>query len=312
MLHATAAILQTDVDADRALWLGKRAAIEHRMDGLPRAELDMTRHAISERRADAGFNYTWAPILTPPAWNMKLNKAAVPSFGITLQHHVFRSKEITDAGKPLVVNFCPKAGQCTSVCVMNGGSGMFDAVQRGRNWKNELLLHDPWSFFVHLGWELQRALVKHDGYILLRPNVNSDLQWERIAPTLVNGSTFQGVTCYGYTKLPHILETDGWVAPHYRVAYSFNERSSWTSVLPFLDRGGSVAVVTDRKAKHAKRPVPEVIQQWHPTHEVVDADVSDEWIFRESVIGDLAAKGRATSLIGKPRSFVQSIYHVQP
>ena len=68
---------------------------------------------------------------------------------------------------------------------------------------------------------------------------------------------------------------------------------------PVLDRGGSVAVVTDRKPTAP-------ITQWS-TVPVVDADLTDEWIFRSGVIGDLSAKGKARKLIGRS-GFVHSHY----
>jgi hypothetical protein len=40
----------------------------------------------------------------------------------------------------------------------------------------------------------------------------------------------------------------------------------------------------------------------------VDADLSDEWLFKPGVIGDLSAKGKASTLIGKS-AFVQRVYN---
>jgi hypothetical protein len=298
-----------------ALETGASAARHHRRH----ADVHRARQMIAMTRKAYGFPDQWQPILTSPDENAKLAKGETPAFGLTLQHHV------TTLATGLRVNACPNAGQCVKVCVLDNGKGTLDVVQRARKWRTQLLVSVPFAFFVHLGWEIERAIIRN-GEILLRPNVNSDVQWEQVAPALVDGSVFESLKLYGYTKLTDVLyeglalnnahqpayRGDGWITPHYRVAYSWNERSVKLDpydVEQFLIRGGSVAVVTDRKPKSE-------IAQWHPWAEVVDADASDEWIFHEGVIGDLSAKGKARKLIrpyGSARpSFVQTVYAVNP
>ncbi len=265
-----------------------------------RRSLSTARRTASEHRQTWGFSPSATPrILTAPAENLKLDKSVIPAYGITLSHFSFRSRAgATPTGRPRRFNFCPNAGHCTKVCVLDNGSGRYDSVQRGRGWKSDLLLHDPFSFFTLLGDEIRRAIRKHPDGILCRPNVNSDLQWELIAPALVDGSLFQdSVRFYGYTKLPEYLTGDGNVTPYYRLAYSWSERSpSWGNVLHFLGQGGSVAVVTDRKP-HTP------IRQWAPQSfldgRIADADLTDEWISQPGTIGDLSAKGKARQLIGR-------------
>jgi hypothetical protein len=300
--------IEPDVVA-AALYTGQGAA-HHR----GHAALAAARSAVAATRARYGFESVAAPILTDPASNMKLAKGDTPAYGITLQHHV------TTLESGLRVNACPKAGQCTAVCVLDTGSGAYHSVQRARKWKTHLLAHEPFHFFVMLGYEIERAVMRH-GTIYLRPNVNSDVAWEQIAPALVDGSVFgDAVTFYGYTKLEYVLyegggyKGDGWITPHYRVAYSYNEKSVGMDAVieGFMCRGGSMAVVTNRKRAIGYRKEPEALVQWHTWCEVLDADLSDEWIFQSSVIGDLAAKGKATKLI-QPRgsakpSFVQTVY----
>jgi len=243
-----------------------------------------------------GFKAVPTPLLTPPAANAKLAKGETPAYGLTLQHYV-TSFQAVDTHRRITVNACPYAGDCVKVCVLNNGNGAYPAVQRARKAKTEFLVRYPLSFVAILAWELVQAEAKH-GRILFRPNVNSDVAWERVLPSLTFGALLPGVMSYGYSKRPEVLETNGWLAPAYRVAYSWNEKSEPGCWFDFMHRGGSVAVVTSRKKSDPTS------QNLAPGFETRDADISDEWIFEtdqwgRGVIGDLSAKGKARSLIGK-------------
>ena len=253
-----------------------------------RVTMKWHQETYAEVRQRYGFSATLgSPLLTAPADNMKLDKSSVPAYGITLQHYV---QKLSDG---LTINACPNAGDCTKACVLDNGNGRYDAVQRARRAKTEFLAYHPLSFAFLLGRELALA-VRRDGGIFLRPNVNSDVEWETIAPALCNGETFgQSITLYGYTKMRKVLDTDGWLGRSYRVAYSLSEKDGpfdMVRVVDFLARGGSVAQVTNRKPK---QPVAEVRGATR-----MDADLTDEWIFGSGVIGDLSAKGKARQLIG--------------
>lgn len=233
-------------------------------------------------------------LLTPPGANAKLDKAEIPSYGLTLQHHVQR------VNPKLVVNACPHAGHCVKVCVLDNGNGGFHRVQMTRRARTAFLAEQPRAFSYLLGWELAKA--SHETPILFRPNVNSDVKWHELIPSMFDGKTLPWVTSYGYTKWPDILDGNGWITPFYRISYSWNEKSDPKDVSRFLDRGGSVAVVSSRK-KGAPVPDHHRLQTggaWITRHDIgVDADLTDEWIFQQGVIGDLSAKGRARRLIGK-------------
>lgn len=224
-----------------------------------------------------------ASLLTPPSANMKLDKSVVPAYGLTLQHYV---QKLT-TGK--TVNACPWAGDCVKMCVLDNGNGAYPAVQRARRAKTEFLALFPNHFAFILGYELARAIRKN-GEILFRPNVNSDVEWHRIAPALCNGEIVD-VQMYGYSKDPSVMDSDGWLGKNYRVAFSANENATITnvSVQGFIARGGSVAVVTDRKPKTD-------ITAW--ADNIMNADLTDEWIFQSGVIGDLSGKGKARKFIG--------------
>jgi hypothetical protein len=310
MINLTDQILRASShDLDEWFEVGTWPHYDRSPDGL----LATARQAWATIRARHGFVERYADLLTEPSANLKLDKGEMPAYGLTLQHYVTNLGRLPGSGnRQLVVNACPNAGDCTKVCVLDNGNGRYDRVQRARKAKTEFLATQPHHFVFLLGYELARAVRKH-GKILLRPNVNSDVQWEKVLPSLTQGTVFgDAVKSYGYTKLESVLDTDGWLGSHYRVDFSASERLGIEShrVRAFIHRGGSVAVVTDRKPKS---PVSE---HWPYALGVtsllygitaVDADVSDEWVFQEGVIGDLSAKGKARSLIGKS-GFVLGVY----
>lgn len=261
---------------------------------------------LAYTRAQYGFVERPTILLTKPDGNMKLAKGVVPSYGLTLAH--FRTVLPAGPGlsrsgftrmnvKRLSVNACPNAGHCTKVCVLDNGNGAYDSVQRARKWRTDLLARHPEAFVRILAWELTRAVRKH-GKILFRPNVNSDVAWHRVLPSLCSGH-LPGVLSYGYSKLPETLEGNGWLGDRYRVAYSWNETSDPNAVEAFLRRGGAVAVVTSRRK--GTPPLNDYPFGWWPA---VDADVTDEWMFDFTVVGDLSAKGKARRLIGKSKFVV--------
>jgi hypothetical protein len=241
----------------------------------------------NDLRKEWGLVRCNSPLLTPPSANMKLNKATTPSYGLTLQHHVQR------INPKLVINACPNAGDCTKVCVLDNGNGAFHKVQIARRAKTAFLVEQPLAFAYMLGWELAKAQMR-DGPILFRPNVNSDVAWEQLLPSMTEGHYLHHTVLYGYTKRPEVLDTNGWLGKAYRVAYSWNENSENAPVIHFLNRGGSVAMVTSRK-----KGAPVSPHLFNDAFTILDADVSDEWLFTEGAIGDLSAKGRARRLIGK-------------
>lgn len=287
MKTLTAHILSTTTEADRT------AAFEAGYtDGLSGRPDKRTGETIAAHRERVGFKRVIADILTPPDANSKLDKARIVSFGLTLFHYMMGA-----------FNACPWAGDCTTVCVLNNGNGRYTSVQNAWRWRTNFLAEDTLAALYRVGWELGRAVRKHER-ILFRPNVNSDLLWHQILPTL---GSIDAIDSYGYTKNPAVLMGDGW-QDGIRVAYSWNENSNLRRVQSFLYSGGAVAVVTNRRPhdpidKDAVRAAMGV----GPEVDVVDADLTDEWMFQSGVIGDLSAKGKARDLIGRS-GFIVSAY----
>lgn len=245
------------------------------------------RKVWQQYRTDNGFK-GYADLLTHPANQLKLSKSDVYTVGLTLQS--------ADAAG---VNTCPWAGECVSVCVLNNGNGRYPVVQLARDVKTRFLAEYPAEFVALLADELGRVAAKYER-VLARLNVNSDLRWYRILPSLGNGDTLTNVSFYDYTKNPAVLVTNGMVAERYRVCYSVSENTDLTKVDRFLAAGGTAAIVTDR-AKN--RPT---VDMWRGRR-VVDGDVSDDRFNETGVFVDLTAKGKARKLIGVS-GFIQTIY----
>lgn len=245
---------------------------------------------ICEVRRRFGFADRVADLLTPPDAQHKLDMAVIPSYGMTLAHADLSGHEL-----------CPwRTKSCTFCCVVSNGNGRYESVQRAWLWRTTLWLEFTDSAAYRMGWELGRAVRKH-GWILFRPDINSDAAWHRIFPVLGHLNRIQ---CYGYTKNPAVLDSNHWVDGWlygFRYAYSWNEKSSMARVRSHLLRGGAVAVVTNRKK--GQEPNAVFLRSFFdmPNANVVDADLSDEWMLERQlpVIGDLTAKGKARQLIGK-------------
>lgn len=295
MKTITETLLPQAAEMDGAFVNGARAQREGKHDPA----LAWCRMLFQDEREAEGFMRRLSPLLTPPAWNLKLDKGVTPSYGLTLQHTT------THIRKRLSVNACPHAGDCMKVCVLDNGNGGFDSVQRARRAKTRFLINQPRAFSFLLGYELAMALDRHLA-IRWRPNVNSDIRWEELIPSAFDGSVLGGhAWAYDYTKdADRVLAGNGNVAPFYRVSFSWNENADAGAVGQFLWRGGNVAVVTDRKKGD---PLPKALTlssggtNWIRYNHLVDADKTDEWMTNATggVIGDLSAKGRARSLIGR-------------
>lgn len=271
-------------------------------------------HAAAEKMQHAiGLAGGSRRLLSPPEHQHKLSMAEVPSFGLTLYHETMKTN------RGIVINSCPSSGDCRRLCVVENSFGGLPSVQSAWRWRTNLLVEQPFDFFVMLGHDIRSAIEEHRK-ILVRLNVNSDIEWHRVVPELVDGSIIDTHCCfYDYTKNETILDSrsGGWVTSNYRVAYSWNEASHWhaDAVTCWLLRGGPVAVVTDRRrgqpvsSDTVHGALPFSVTDGVP---VLDADKGDEWMFEPGPsIGDLSLKPRTRELreFGETSDFVVSAYH---
>jgi hypothetical protein len=215
------------------------------------------------------------PLLTPPEAQLKLGKSARPAYGLSLS-------PASASG----VNVCTwSTPNCRAVCVLTtAGNARYDSVREARNVKTLFLAAQPQAFVTIMAAELRRAVAKRGG-IDFRPNVASDLRWERIAPALF---AIDGVRVYDYTKAPAQHREPG---ENYRLVFSVSERdASEREALEYLESGHNAAVVFATLRGH------ELPATWNG-FDVIDADTSDSRIDDpDGVVVGLRAKGAA---IGK-------------
>lgn len=232
-------------------------------------------------REQHGFKHSAPDLFTHPANQAKLGKSDTYTLGLTLQH--------ADVSGYETCNW--RTESCTAVCVLDNGNGRYDVVQKSRNVKTQFLHDYPRWFVILLADEIMKTSLKYDD-VLVRLNVNSDLRWYEIIPSLFTGiKGIANVNFYDYTKNPAILRGNGMVLPRYRLCYSLSENDArrMNKVDNFVSNGGTVAVVTIRK----KSEQPPVVWRDKP---VVDGDITDDRFRERGVFVDLTAKGKARKL----------------
>ena len=229
--------------------------------------------------------------------NAKIGKNELATVSLTLQSATVAS--VLDGFNVYTLNTCTSSGLCAALCVLKYGKGSLPAVIRARDWRTWCLVRYPELFAVLLAYELDMASALH-GEFLARLNVNSDILWH-LVPELF---TSNGMRAYDYTKHESTLSTGaGWVLPNYRLIYSVNERSDDVLVAEFLDRGGSVAMVTNRRKG---TPAHKRITYAGKRYRVEDGDLSDDrYATPKRTIVDLYAKGKAR---GRVTKFVRNVY----
>lgn len=232
-------------------------------------------------REQNGFKNSAPDLFTHPANQAKLGKSDTYTLGLTLQHADVSGYET-----------CAwRTESCTATCVLDNGNGRYDRVQHARNVKTQFLAKYPRWFVILLVDEIMRTADTYDK-VLVRMNVNSDLRWYEIIPSLFVGEKrICNVDFYDYTKNPAILRGNGMVLPKYRLCFSLSENDSrrMNKVDNFVSNGGTVAVVTVRK----KSEQPPVVWRDKP---VVDGDLTDDRFHERGVFVDLSAKGKARKL----------------
>lgn len=298
-----------DVDAivrDNAVAMG--AAItadrEHSL-GHRKVRASLIRNMFATERALFGLGdgaYPLTSVFDPTkgkgsSRNAKIGKNDLATVSLTLQSA--SAARVLDGFNTFTLNTCNDSGACETLCVLKHGKGSLPAVIRARNWRTWLLVKYPVLFAVLLAYELDAASAAH-GDFLARLNVNSDISWH-VVPELFASS---GMRAYDYTKNPNVLDTaDGWILPNYRLIYSLNERSDDMSARFFLDRGGVVAMVTNRAKSQSTAPWAVIAGTAYP---VEDGDISDDrYSTPRGHVVDLYAKGKAR---GRVNRFVRYVY----
>lgn len=231
------------------------------------------RRAWKEYRIANGYSGD-AHILSAPDANAKMRKGTTPIYGLSL----------APADMAGTWDACQwRTPGCTAVCVLaTAGKGPMASVRQSRIVRTRFAGDNPQAFVTLVVGELREAVAKL-GTIGWRPNVASDLRWERFAPRALS---VPGVTVYDYTKAP--LRHRQGLPDGYRLTFSVSERdASVAEALEYLRDGGNAAVVFDTVKGH------DLPATWNG-FDVIDGDLTD---YRPSdptgaVVG-LRAKGSA-------------------
>lgn len=179
---------------------------------------------------------------------------------------------------------------CTAACVLETSfRGKSDGVRDGRSMRTLFLQAEPQAMITIIADELRR-LAARNGVVYFRPNIASDLRFERFAPALF---TMDGVRAYDYTKANPLRHRD--IVANYRLVFSVSERAASEDVaVEYMRAGGTAAVVFDC-------PKHQLPATWRG-FEVIDGDITDDRTAdpRGVVVG-LAAKadgkGDATGFV---------------
>lgn len=211
-------------------------------------------------------------LLTAPESQHKLGMSERPAYGLSLAAADMSGYDVCAWRTP----------GCTAACVLvTAGKGTLPSVRRARVVKTRFLAEHPQAFITLLVAEL-RVVSEARGGIDFRPNVASDIRWERVAPAVLN---VPGVRVYDYTKAPakHREQSD-----NYRLVFSVSELTrSEDEALEYLRNGGNAAVVFATVKGH---PLPATWRGF----DVIDADTSDSRIDDpEGVVVGLRGKGAA-------------------
>jgi hypothetical protein len=252
-------------------------------DAMPMAEAKRIARAYY---VDSHGYKSTPKLLTAPESQHKLGMSDRPAFGLSLAPADMSGWDAC----------LWRTAACTAACVLvTAGKGTLPSVQRARVLKTRFLADHPQAFVTLLVAELRDAVSKR-GPIDFRPNVASDLRWERIAPAVF---AIADVRVYDYTKAPRSARPEA-SDVYDRVVFSVSERDrSTVEALEYLRSGGNAAVVFDVKKG---RPLPAT---WNG-FAVVDADTSDSRVDDpDGVIVGLRAKGSARGIVGSDDGFVK-------
>lgn len=180
-------------------------------------------------------------------------------------------------------NVCPHAGECAKVCIgEHSGFMVMPNVRAAQIRKTKMFFEDRLNFLSLLHSDMS-ALEKRPSPAC-RLNVDSDLPWEKLDPSLFN----YNIIMYDYTKWFSRAKqyVEGNMPSNYYLTYSWSERSDKRKTNWLLNNGGNVNMVFSLRYKSgALLPLPNEVKigtKWWP---VVDADLHDLRIPSKDGIG---------------------------
>lgn len=180
--------------------------------------------------------------------------------------------------------YCTNDETCRRVCVVGESArGRWESIRLARLVRAILLQRDPGAFLAIVRRDLAREAGA--GRSAFRPNANSDIRWEIVAPELADYAAAVGMAQYDYTKRRARV---GFVQPNYRTTYSATRATREATVRSIIGRGDTVTMVFPTVGKGN---VPTV---WRGIP-VINGDVTDNrFTDPRGVIVGLSAKGLLT------------------
>lgn len=137
--------------------------------------------------------------------------------------------------------------QCRALCLKGTGRQAFDYSALARVARTHFLVSNPEAFATLLVHELALAAKKF-GPVDFRPDILSDLSWDRIMPWLADLDSVHVV--YGYTKnirkARRWQNLDGW-----HITFSASERTNAARIQEIVGEGLNVAIPVDLTKKDA-------------------------------------------------------------
>ena len=190
-------------------------------------------------------------------------------------------------------NTCPmaKLAQCDVACLNSAGRGAFSSVQQARINKTTWFFTERNSFMQQLVVDITKLIKKANKQglkPLVRLNGTSDIQWESVAFTGVDGTeyvnifaAFPDITFYDYTKIANRTE----LPSNYDLTFSY---SGVEGFQPFVNK----ALLNNMRMAVVFRKEQDIPMTFKGIR-VVSGDKSDVRHLDDKVIVGLYAKGKA-------------------
>ena len=177
-------------------------------------------------------------------------------------------------------NTCKFAGLCAEVCVgEHSGLNKMPNAKNAKIRKAKMFFEEKNKFLEDLHNDLEKLNVcKDKRKALVRTNVDSDIPWEKIDPSIYQ---YDNITFYDYTKyINRSLEyVSGDMPKNYHLTYSWNENSDVRTVNRVLQKGGCINMVLGLRYKpNDLCKIPKFAQIGTKKYSVVDGDLTDERI----------------------------------
>lgn len=137
--------------------------------------------------------------------------------------------------------------QCRALCLKGTGRQAFDYAALARVARTVFLVAFPQSFATLMAHELNLA-AKRYGPVDFRPDILSDLSWDRHMPWLADLDSVHVV--YGYTK--NLRKARRWQAlDGWHITFSASERTNKERIQEIVGEGLNVAIPVDLGKKDA-------------------------------------------------------------